>query len=39
MRVVGMVLVLLGSFSVPEIAGVLAVLAGAGVIAVDYLYG
>jgi hypothetical protein len=34
-----MVLVLLGSFSVPEITGVLAVLAGAGVIMLDYIYG
>jgi len=39
MRVLGMVLILLGSFSLPEMSGTLAVLAGVGVIAMDYLYG
>ena len=39
MKAFGLVLILLGSFSVPELSGLLAVLCGVCVVAADYLYG
>lgn len=39
MKALGLIFILLGSFSIPDISGFLAAGAGLGIIAVEYVYG
>lgn len=39
MKALGLIFILLGSFSAPALSGLLAIAAGAGIVAIEYMYG
>lgn len=39
MKAFGLIVILIGSFSAPAVSGLVAIAAGAGIIAIEYMYG